>query len=190
MLHHLHTIETGWHFEHHFETGTKASFTLNRDQLLSIINRTADSFGKEKHERIVAYLNASSEVIDLKDVFEAYRSSVAEFHSWYEQQLASDGLVELRDYERCLRENKNFSERTWWKTLIRQWLNSEKPPNPYDHLPRWLTPEQISEVYSLPMQSDEQVDKVIEFVDTDHACDEELRELAHEFFRRGTPPSE
>jgi len=39
-------------------------------------------------------------------------------------------------------------------------------------------------VHSLVHGSDEQIDTVIDFIDEEHACDQELRQLIHEFFRR------
>ena len=183
VLHHLHMIKVGWHIEKHFEKGEKASFKLNRDQVRFVF----------EHEKIaaraLAYLSASPEVIDLKKVFEDYRRRVAEFHAWFGEALASDSLIELRDCERCVQENKNFGARTSWKAMLGYWLNWKEPPNPYDHLCRYLTPDQIAEVYRLPMQSEEQVDKVIEFLDTDHACDADLRNMAYRLFRRATPPA-
>ncbi len=38
------------------------------------------------------------------------------------------------------------------------------------------------------MNSQALVDKVIEIVDTDRACDGDLRKLAYELFRRAAPP--
>ena len=58
------------------------------------------------------------------------------------------------------------------------------PANPYEYLPQFLTAEQIDEVERLPKMSPQQVDKIIEFVDEDEACDDEIRQLAYELFRR------
>jgi hypothetical protein len=38
------------------------------------------------------------------------------------------------------------------------------------------------------MGSDEQVDKVIQFVDVDKACDDHIRQQAYELFRRAPKP--
>lgn len=190
VLHHLHMIKAGWQIENRFEKGEKASVTLNRDHVRFVVARLADSFrSKSQHAHILAYLSASPEVIDLKQVFEEYRHRAADFHAWYGEALASDSLIELRDCERCVQENKNFGARTCWKAMLGYWLNRKEPPNPYDHLRSYLTPEQIAEVYCLPMQSEEQVDKVIEFVDTDRACDADIRRMAYQLFRRATPPA-
>lgn len=189
VLHHLHMIQAGWRLENHFGKGEKAMFTLNRDQVRFTVEQSSDSFGKDALARIRAYLHASSEPIDLKTLFEEYQGRAAKFHAWYGEALASDSLIALRDCERCLQESKNFGACTSWKALLGNWLNWKEPPNPYDHLHRYLTAEQTAEVYRLPMQSEEQVDKVIEFVDTDHACDVGLRKMAYQLFRCAKPPA-
>ena len=73
--------------------------------------------------------------------------------------------------------------------MLGNWLNWKEPPNPYEHLSRYLTLEQTEEVLRLPMQSEEQVDKVIEFVDSGRACDAELRTMVNQLFRRASPPA-
>src|SRR3546814_11675454 len=76
-----------------------------------------------------------------------------------------------------------MAARTAWKALLGNWLNWDKPPNPYDHLPRMLTAEQLDEVMCLPRKSEQQVDRIIAFLDNG-ACDDELRQGAYELFRR------
>lgn len=188
VLHHLHMIEAGWHVENHFERGKKASFKVNRDEVRFYIEHSEKRRSKTEHASILAYLSASPKDIDLKKVFEEYQERVADFHTWYGEALTSDHLIELRDCERCLQESRKFGARTFWKAMLGNWLRWKRPPNPYDHLHRYLTSEQIADVYSLPMQSEKQVDKVIKFVDTGRACDAELRRMAYELFRRATPP--
>ena len=83
-----------------------------------------------------------------------------------------------------------MTTRICWKSTLRHCLNLNQPPDPYKHLDRHLTPEQIAEVYSLPMRSQKQVDMIIDSIDKDGACDEELRRLAYELFRRTTPHPE
>jgi hypothetical protein len=189
ILHHLHMIKAGWRIVNQFEKGKKASFTLNRDQVRFIVEKKENPFGAASLARILTYLSESPKAIDLKQVFEEYQRRASDFHGWYGEALASDSLIEMRDCERCLRESKNFGVCKFWKAMLSNWLNWKEPPNPYDHLPRYLTPEQIAEIYDLPMQSEQQVDKVIEFVDTDRACDADLRRMAYRLFRRATPPA-
>ncbi len=188
ILHHLHMIKPGWSLEHDFRSGTKkAMFTLDRIEVRFAVEQSRRSFGGGL-ARIQSYLHASSEPINLKTMFEEYQRRVTKFHVWYGNELASERLTAIRDYERCLRENKNFAACTFWRAMLGNWLRWKVPPNPYDHLLRYLTPEQLAEIYRSPMQSEEQVDKVIEFVDLDRACDREVRKMAYELFRRATPP--
>ena len=73
--------------------------------------------------------------------------------------------------------------------MLGNWLNWDRPPNPYDHLSSYLSPEQLDEVYKLPMYSKEQVDKVIELGDADQACDEHIRTLIYRLFEKARPAS-
>jgi hypothetical protein len=52
----------------------------------------------------------------------------------------------------------------------------------YGHLQRYLTPEELQEINTLPHSSKEQVDRIIEMVDEYGACDNELRKLVYKAF--------
>jgi hypothetical protein len=130
------------------------------------------------------YLERAPEWIDLRTLFLEYRRRAREFHAWLTQTIGTLPLEAVRDYEVCVKESRKAAARMWWKAMLGNWLKWPSPPNPYNHLDRYLTPEQLAEVYALPMKSEAQVDRVIELMDTDGACDDELRSLAYEFFRR------
>jgi hypothetical protein len=188
ILHHLHMIKAGWRVEHDFRAGTKrAMLTLDRDDVRFAVEQSPNSFGSGL-SRVRAYLEASSEPIDLKALFEEYQRRVAQFHDWYGNELASEALIAVHDYERCLRENKKFAARAFLKAMLGSWLRWKAPPNPYDHLHRFASAEQIAEIYRLPAQSEEQVNKVIECVDLDRICDEDLRKMIYDLFRRAALP--
>jgi hypothetical protein len=117
--------------------------------------------------------------------FYPYRPRMTRFHSWFRERLDSDVLIALRDYDRIMLEKKRPGTRTWWHILMGNWLRNWKvPPNPHDHLPRYLTPEQLEAVYKVPRNSKEQVDLVISYIDTDNAIDDALRAEAYELFER------
>ncbi len=171
-----------------FEGNATASFTINKDDLLRAIDQHPERFSGKKGEPLRAYVNTKSEKIDLTIIFEDYRNRMAKFNTWLCEKLAADTLVALRDYDHCVQEKKNNGTRMWWNMLLGNWLrNWEKPPNPHDHLHKYLTPEQLSEVYMLPRNSKAQVDLVIRYLDTDQAIDEELRKQAYELFERSPP---
>ena len=183
IVQHIQMVRPGWQVTHAFgEAQDVATFKLDRDELLLIVKSTKDKMNASGKR----YLESAPEKIDLRHVFEEYRQRAREFYSWFSDAIDAHRLEELRDYERCRRENNNAAARMSWKAVLGIWLNRETPPNPYNHLARYLTADQLEEVYALPMRSNEQVDKVIEFVDTDGACDDELRKLAYQLFCRAS----
>src|SRR3546814_10763531 len=129
------------------------------------------------------YLENAPATIDVKSIYEEYFVRARAFHGWFRGTLEADPPLELQDFERCLKANSDLAARTAWKALLGNWLNWDKPPNPYDHLPRMLTAEQLDEVMCLPRKSEQQVDRIIAFLDNG-ACDDELRQGAYELFRR------
>ena len=99
---------------------------------------------------------------------------------------AAPGIRREREWERVAR-HAEFAARVSWKAILGNWVRWDQPPNPYNYLDRYLNTEQLTEVYQLLKGSDTQVDKVIEFMDPDGACDDELRDLAYQLFRRANP---
>jgi hypothetical protein len=174
-------VRPGWRVRYGFDDKThEASFCLDKKELSAVVQREKHTM-KQAGQR---YLENAPEHIDLQQAFEEYRKRTGEFHLWFSRAVKEHPLEALRDYERCVRENRNAATRLWWRAMIGNWLNWDRPPNPFDHLDRYLTADQLEEVYRLPKGSEAQVDKVIEFVDSKGACDDELRNLAYQLFRR------
>jgi hypothetical protein len=181
IIHHIHMLKAGWHTTDDFVSGERgATFKVDRSELMLVCQRE----GREMNARGRQYLEAAPEWIDLRSLFVEYRRRAREFHAWISQTIEALPLLAVHDYEFCVKESRKGVARMWWKAMLGNWLRWPSPPNPYNHLDRYLTSEQLIEVYALPMKSEAQVDRVIELMDTDGACDEELRSLAYEFFRR------
>jgi hypothetical protein len=100
------------------------------------------------------------------------------------KELESPALVALRDYDDLLCRKVNADQLMFWKAMMGNWLLWKSPPDPHKHLPTYLTPEQLEEVYKLPRNSRAQVDLVIRYMDTHNAVDEALRQQAYELFER------
>lgn len=184
LLHHLHIVHAGWHLQRSATTES-ATFALSKPTLLRVIQRRKD--GLSSSALVLQYVAAQSDSIDLKKMFEEYASRMRAFHAWFSQALQSDSLVSLHDYDRIRQEKVNYDQRMWWKGMLGNWLsNSPAAPNPHNHLHRYLTGEQMRAVYALPLNSREQVDMVISFVDENSAIDDELRAMAYELFGRPT----
>lgn len=188
-LHHFHALRPGWQWSKKFEPGAEVAFSYSfgRANLVRVVEENKDKLSNV--QRIEAFLSAAPEKIEIRALFTDYRSRASAFHAWLAEAFRSDAFAVMHDYDRCLKENKKLATRLWWNAMLGNWLQWETPPNPYDHLARHLTKQQLEEVYRLPMGSPEQVDKVIEFVDVDGACDEGVRKQTHELFRRAPKPA-
>jgi hypothetical protein len=187
LLHHLRILQAGWSIQSSFKEGTKtATFNVSKETLQRVIAQHPERF--ENDALLVAYVNAAPDKIDLRKTFEEYRRRMRLFNGWLKEQLASDSLVTLRDYDHVMLERKRHGSRTWWGVLLGNWIHNWKvPPNPHNHLPKYLTPEQLKAVYALPRNSKEQVDLAISYVDVNGAITPGLREEAYELFRRSPP---
>jgi hypothetical protein len=182
MLHHLHVVGANYLITKNYETGqTTATFTVSKETVLRVI---ADHFKGKVKAPMRAFVHASPELIDLHALFIDYGTRISNFHAWMKTELASEALISLRDYDRIVREKKNFDTRLFWKGMMGNWLNWSEPPDPHSHLNRYLTTAQLEEVYKLPRNSKAQVDLVIAYVDNDNAVDDELRQMAYTFFER------
>jgi hypothetical protein len=188
ILHHLHIVEAGWSIVRSFSEGTsKATFMIEKDVLRRVLDSHSDGLGSS-YKPMRAYVDAAPEHIDLRAVFFDYRARIEQFHSWMKGALQSDKLVALRDYDALIKRKINADKVMFWKAMIGNWLNWKTPPDPHKHLPTYLTPAQLDEVYKLPRNSKEQVDLVIKYMDEDTAVDDALRAQAYELFKRSPSP--
>ena len=178
IIHHIFMIKAGWQVRHDFRAGTTtATFKIDKTNIEKAMLDKMSAAGRK-------FFSTLPNDIDLRVLFTEYRRRVTDFHAWFAEEIEASLPVEVRDYEFCVKESSRAATRLYWKAMIKNWLNWSPPPNPYDHLDRYLTSKQLAHVYALPMKSKAQVDKVIEFVDADDACDDELRILAYELFNR------
>ncbi|MDX8495317.1 hypothetical protein RFN29_27540 [Mesorhizobium sp. VK22B] len=184
ILHHLHAVQPGWLIE-----GTsRATFVFSKDVLRRAVESSSGGFGAGI-TALKAYIDASPAELDLREVFLDYRARMAAFNGWMKRELQADTLVALRDYDALNKRKAIADQRTFWKALTGNWLRNWKiPPDPHAHLPRYLTPPQLDEVYKLPRNSKEQVDLVIQCMDKDGIVDDGLRADGYELFARSPPP--
>jgi hypothetical protein len=132
--------------------------------------------------------NFITEMLDIMRGHPGYRDRMVRFHNWMTHELESDALVALRDYDALRKRKKHVDQRMFWNGLLGNWLiNWKVPPNPHGHLDKYLTPEQLADVYSFPRNSKEQVDRVIHYMDREGAADDDIRKQAYELFQRSPP---
>lgn len=89
----------------------------------------------------------------------------------------------VTDYRRCVNAHKAHMARITWRLILRQVV--DRGVDPYQHLDKYMECEELDEIKRLPPRSAEQVNRIIQLIDTDGACDEELRELVFRLFKVG-----
>jgi hypothetical protein len=185
LLHHLHIVEAGWTISGGSrDRAPSATFMLDRAELQRLVEGHRGGFGAQ-YKPMKAYVDAQQKKIDIRTVFTAYQSRAEQFHQWITAELQSDALVELRDYDALNLRKKKADKRMSWNALLGNWLRNWKvPPNPHNHLHRFLTADELAEVNALSRNSKEQADRVIAFMDPEGAADDHIREQVYELFRR------
>ncbi|MPR06167.1 hypothetical protein [Microvirga tunisiensis] len=185
LLHHLHVVDAGWNLTADYRNGTKtASFVLDKESLTRTISENKKGLTREQRAGANAYIAAQPSSIDLRGTFADYAARVDRFNDWLTSELQSESIVALHDYDSIIQEKVQRDRRMMYHALLGTWLNWERPPDPHDHLDRYLSAEQLEAVYKLPRNSREQVDLVISYVDREGVVDDRLREKIHELFQR------
>lgn len=184
LLHHLHIVEAGWSITSDFTTGTKsAGFKIDREELERAIDQSG-GFGAEQLRLMRLFVQSCPEQIDLRELFSSYRQRLEKFYGWLRHQVDTSLSEALKDYDRCISEKDRRSTRMTYNALVGNFLNWEKAPDLHKHIPDYLTDEQLREVYALPRNSPEQIDLIIQYIDTLGAVDESLRNRIHQLFQK------
>lgn len=139
--------------------------------------RRAPSYNK--HAK--SFLIQNPKGIDLGHLVESYTQKVLSFHAWFRDQVESVVGDQMDDYRRCCRCVRAVSSRCWWNILLKQVVIAGAR-DPYDYLGEYLTDEEMREVCSMPSRSRAQIDRIVELVDEEGACNEELRKVVYEAF--------
>jgi hypothetical protein len=127
------------------------------------------------------YMNKHIKGIDLEVLVKKYQACVYEFHSWFHSEIKKMVEPELSEYREYERKINSFASKAEWSMLLKQVVLA-RGMDPYLYLDRYLSDSELTEVLSLPMRSQKQVDKIIEVVDSYNVCDDELRNVAYRAF--------
>lgn len=186
LLHHLRVVEASWQLTSDYQSGTRtASFVLDKEVLGRIIAENKKGLTSAQRAGAKAYIAAQPSSIDLGQIFADYAARMDLFNNWLTSELQSESIVALRDYDSIIQEKALRDRRMMYHALLGNWLiNWERPPDPHNHLNRYLTAEQLEVIYKLPRNSREQVNLVISYADHEGVVDDRLREEIYELFRR------
>jgi hypothetical protein len=172
VLHQVHS-EANWQKVYRGGPPT-THFVIDREDLL------ADG---ELSQAAREHLNQLGTKIDVTELLSAYSQRVEGFYGWLLPEVEAHLPIPVHDYRACRQAVKSHHGRLGYEFLIRTWMNAGV--DPYRHLPKHLTSEQLKAVEELPHHSAEQVDYIISCVDRHGVCNENLRKTAYEFFKVG-----
>jgi hypothetical protein len=126
------------------------------------------------------FLATHGQILDISGLLSSYAERVDRFYGWLLPELEQhmpEAIVEFRGCEGAV---KLDHARQSYKVLLDIWRQAKV--DPYEHLPKYLTADEVSRALELPQRSEAQVDYIISCVDRNGICDAELRLLVHQFF--------
>jgi hypothetical protein len=133
------------------------------------------------NEQSTQYIRERGEKMSVFAIFADYRDRVESFYDWLNREIELHLPAEIIDYRRCVREHQTFMSRASYRLFLNQWIVGGV--DPYQHLEKWLDPEELKEVYMFPTRSEPQVARIIELIDDKGICNNELRELVFRLFK-------
>ncbi len=131
------------------------------------------------------YISKHNDGVNVEELFEEYAKKVKEFHSWLFVSVFEQYDEELAEYLNYMRQIKKFNSKSNWDIIVNQILKPRKL-NPYLYLNRYLQDDQIEDIFSRPYRSKEQIDRIIELIDSYQICTDTLRQEVYEAFRGDT----
>lgn len=161
---------------------TGSSHTVGRDEeQVSVSFDSATLDVEDWTAGAKAYVALNKRVIT-KNLILSYQPKVNAFEKWLIKKVRREFEGEISDYIRCKSIIRKYGHRGSYKIISQ--LAKPGITDPYDHLDRFLTDDQIERVMRLPMRSKEQVDEIILLADDCEAVDDDLRNALYELFAK------
>ncbi len=126
------------------------------------------------------FLATHGQILNVSDLLSSYAKRVDRFYGWLLPELEHRVPEAIVEFRRCEAAVKLNHARQSYKLLVGLWQQAKA--DPYEHLPKHLTKEQLLRALELPERSKVQVDYIISCVDRNGICDEELRLLVYRLF--------
>lgn len=179
LIHHVHLLRPEAQTTIKFEPKSiKTSFYISREDFEWLMQH----YPKSISAKAKTYLSNCSDKIFIDELYRDYVARASCFHAWFSEHIAHNKPIEVSDFERCALLKKQIVQRVHWRSLIDNWLQWDVPPNPYNHIHRYLDFDEINDIEAMEYGTREQIDRLIEMVDVDGACDAELRKMIYNWF--------
>jgi len=168
---HIRFTKANWLIKHSRE-GRSVFFLLD----IEILSRFRDWNTLAK-----TFISKHDDGINVEELFEEYSKNVKKFHNWLFVAIFEKYAQDLEEFLHYMRQIKGFSSESNWNILINQ-VVKQKRLEPYLYLNQYLYADQLEDVFSRPYRSKEQIDRVIELIDSYQICTETLRQDVYEAF--------
>jgi hypothetical protein len=113
--------------------------------------------------------------IDVEELFLRHAIELGKFNEWLSATVSVLSEPALSDYRRYASIVKQVSARNTWQLL----LQIASPESAQKYLTHELSEEELAEIEALPPRSRARADRVIEILDTEGACTDDLRQRAY-----------
>jgi len=169
----LHQVHSRANWQKRWRDGAKSThFIIKREDLL------ADG---ELSAKARAYLDQLGPTCDVMELLRGYSEKLEEFYAWLLNAVEEHLPMKVKDYEACRKAVKWQHGKLSYEAMIGLW--TQAGADPYDHLSKHLTTEQMKQAGTLPHRSSQQVDFIIGCFDKDGICDDHLRSVIYKFFK-------
>lgn len=133
------------------------------------------------HAEARKFVESCGKQVPVSRIAASYSERVRAFYTWYKNALDEVHFPALEDYQRVVKQCRVVSKRNWYRLLAHHAINAKA--NPYEHLDRFLLPEQVEVALNMTHGTKEQVDFIIGAADEYGACDDELRAMVYRLFQ-------
>ena len=127
-------------------------------------------------------IDKSETGIDVADLFIKYKEVVIKFNSCLQRKIAKKSWQDLIDYRKYERYMDCLSLKSLYSLLIT--IASNNNIDPYSHLTKHLSDDEIELITIFPKGSREQIDRIIDLADDYGAIDEEMRQIIYKHFSK------
>ncbi|MDO8843834.1 hypothetical protein [Methylicorpusculum sp.] len=172
FLSHIKFTKANWNIFHSETNIRNVVFILSKDDLMQFNDWS--SLAK-------SYIQSQEDGVDVESLFNEYSNQVKKFHNWLWAALFNGYGEKITQHLNYLKIIEGFSLESNWNLLLQQVLPQQKI-DPYQHLDKYLTDEQLEDIYSFPFRSQQQVDRIIQLIDTHQICTGLMRSKVYDAF--------
>jgi hypothetical protein len=168
----LHQVHSRANWQKVWHAGANSThFVIRREDLIA--DGELSSVARE-------YLDRLGSTCDVTELLCGYSEKVEQFYAWLLPEVEEHLPLEVKDYRKCRKAIRRQHGRLSYEIMIGLW--TQAGADPYQHLPKLLTAEQMKEMEAFPHRSSQQVDYIISCLDKDGVCDDHLRFVVYRFF--------